>query len=60
MPGDHRTLGIDLDTQILFGNKSPPPTRFQQVRGVQSNAIPTVQCFCDLTVQGWEKFNIAE
>jgi len=60
MPGDHRTLGIDLDTQILFGNKSPPPTRFQQVRGVQSNAIPTVQCFCDLTVQGWEKFNIVE
>jgi len=60
MPGDHRTLGIDLDTQILFGNKSPPPTRFQQVRGVQSNAIPTVQRFCDLTVQGWEKFNIVE
>jgi len=60
MPGDHRTLGIDLNMQILFGNKSPPPSRFTQVRGVQSNAIPTVQCFCELTVQGWEKFAIAE
>jgi len=60
MPGDHRTMGIDLDTQILFGNKSPPPSRFTQVRGVQSNAIPTVQRFCELTVKGWEKFAIAE
>jgi len=60
MLGDHHTLGIDLDTQILFGNKSPPPSRFAQVRGVQSNAIPTVQQFCEPLVQGWEKFAIAE
>jgi len=23
MPGDHQTLGIDLDTRILFGNQPP-------------------------------------
>jgi len=60
MSGNHHTLGIDLDMQILFGNKSPPPSRFTQVQGVQSNAIPTVQWFCELMVKGWEEFAIAE
>jgi len=60
MPGDHRTLGINLDTWTLFGNQPPPPEQHVQTRGVNFNAIPTVQRFCTLATKGWEKMNIPE
>jgi len=58
MPGDHRTLGIDFDTKILFGNHEPPTLRYAQQRGVNSNAIPTVHRFCEIVTKGWHDTNI--
>jgi len=50
LPGDHRTLGVDIDTTILFGNKLPPTICTYQ-RGVNSNAFPTVPEFCKEVVK---------
>jgi len=58
MPGDHRTLGADFDIGILFGNKTPPPTRYTQTRGVQSNATPTVKRYCEIVTDKWERMQI--
>jgi len=60
MPGDHQTIRIDLDTCMLFGNQPPPSMHYTQTRGVNSNAIPTVQWFCTLVMKGWEKLAIKE
>ena len=60
MPGDHRTLGADFDTSILFGNKSPPPTRYTQTRGVQSNALPLVKRYCEIVTEKWSQMQIPE
>jgi len=46
LKGDHRTLGLEFDHHILFGNKIPPIPSLQQ-RGVYSNAYPTVCSFND-------------
>jgi len=53
LSGDHRTLGVDIDTTILFGNKLPTmlPTSH---RGVNSNAYPTVPEFCKAVVEKCE------
>jgi len=45
LSGDHRTLGVDIDTTILFDNKLPPMMNNYH-RGVNSNAYPTVPEFC--------------
>jgi len=58
MPGDHRTLGIDFDTKILFGNHEPPTLRYAQQQGVNSNAIPTVHHFCKIVTKGWHDIDI--
>jgi len=57
MPGDHRTIGIDLDPMILFGHKAPSE-KFRIQRGVNSNAFPTVKLFSQLVSEQWERQNI--
>jgi len=57
LSGNHRTLGVDIDTTILFGNK-PPPTIQTHYRGVNSNAFPTVPEFCKEVVQQCENHNL--
>jgi len=44
LTGDHRTLLLDFNSHILFGN-APPPAKFIYLRGVHSNSIPTVTKF---------------
>ncbi len=60
MPGDHCTLGVDFDTNILFGNKHPPPTRYMQTQDVQSNALPLVKWYCEIVTEKWDQMQIPE
>jgi len=56
--GDHRTLIVDFDSSLLFGNAFPiAPTKMQ--RGVYSNMIPIVKRFCQLASEGCDKAQIA-
>jgi len=43
--GDHRLLGVDFDTDILFGNKPANPAK-NLLRGVNSNNEQLVTKFC--------------
>jgi len=53
IPGDHRMLGIDLDQDILFGNKLPLPTT-PSIRGVSSNDMLAVREFNDRVTEECE------
>jgi len=50
LSGDHRTMGIEFDHDILFGQKVPsPPPLFK--RGIYSTAYPTVCKFNDIVAE---------
>jgi len=59
LSGDHHTLGVDIDTTILFSNKIPPLMQTHQ-RGVNSNAYPTVPEFCKEVVKKCEEHQLFE
>jgi len=46
LTGDHRTLGLEFDHDVLFGQKIPH-TQHIATRGVYSNAFPTIRQFND-------------
>jgi len=46
--------------KTLFGNQPLPSHQLIQSRGVNSNAIPTVQCFCMIANKQWEHKAIPE
>jgi len=46
LTGDHRTIGLEFDHDILFGQKIPNNEHTSK-RGVYSNAYPTVRKFND-------------
>jgi len=54
---DHQTLGVDIDTTILFGNKLPPMMQ-TYYRGINSNAYPTVPEFCKEVVEKCENHQL--
>jgi len=41
--GDHRMLGLEFDTNMIFGNKLPQPEENKATQGVSSNNMLTVQ-----------------
>ncbi len=47
LPGDHRTLGLEFDHDVLFGQKIPQSAHSPQ-RGIFSTAYPTVRKFNDM------------
>jgi len=57
--GDHRLLGIDLDPEILFGNRSLPLAKLQE-RGVNSRHELKCTKFCKQVVTKCLQFQIAE
>ncbi len=57
--GDHRLLGIDLDPEILFGNRSPPSVVMQK-RGVNSRHELKCTKFCKHVVTKCIDHRIAE
>jgi len=59
LSGDHRTLGVDIDTTILFGNKIPP-MMITYHRGINSNAYPTVPEFCKEVVEKCKNLQLFE
>jgi len=59
LTGDHRTLGVDLDATILFGNRLPTLI-FTFHRGVNSNAFPIVPEFCKAIVKQCEAHQLFE
>ncbi len=59
LSGDHRTLGVDIDTMILFENKLPPMMN-THYRGVNSNAYPTVPGFCKEVMKQCENHHLFE
>jgi len=56
--GDHRTLLMEFDSHMLFGNAAPSPHTMPS-RGVYSNTIPIVHRFCQLVGEGCDKAEIA-
>jgi len=59
LSGDHCTLGVDIDTMILFGNKIPPLMHTYHC-GINSNAYPTVPECCKAVVLQCENFCLFE
>jgi len=59
LSGDHRTLGVDINTTILFGKKLPPMMQ-THYRGINSNAYPTVPEFCKEVVEKCENHQLFE
>jgi len=57
LPGDHCTLGLDFNHDILFGNKLPIPTQGPE-RGIYSNDMPTVREFNDRVSEACENANL--
>jgi len=57
--GDHRLLGVDLDPEIIFGNRSLPLTKVQ-IRGVNSRHELKCTKFCKRVVTKCLQFQIAE
>ncbi len=55
---DHRTLIVEFDSNMMFGNASRDPLTTQ--RGVYSNTIPIVKQFCEIAGAGCEKAQIAQ
>ena len=57
LSGDHHTIGVEFDHDILFGQKvlSPPPS-FK--RGIYSMAYPTVCKFNDVVAEECAKLNL--
>jgi len=51
---DHRTMGLEFDHDVLFGQKVPHSDYIIR-RGVYSNAYPTVRKFNDDIAQACEK-----
>jgi len=47
LQGDHRTLILEFDKKMLFGNK-PILAPFNNPRGANSHSLPLVQKFCRL------------
>ena len=54
LTGDHRTLGLEFDHDILFGHKIPRQDIGYQ-HSVYSNAYPTVRQFNDTVASACEK-----
>jgi len=50
LTGDHRTLGLEFDHDVLFGQKFPRNELYTS-RGIYSNAYPTVRKFNDEVAQ---------
>jgi len=57
--GDHRLLGLDFDTDLLFGNSRTNPMPTPQ-RGVNSKHELHVAKFCKETIADCNKHRIAE
>ena len=57
LTGDHRTVGLEFDHHILFGNKLPPVAPLQS-RGVYSNAYPIVRRFNDNVAKACSNSNL--
>jgi len=57
--GDHRLLGVDLDPEILFGNRSVSITKLQE-RGVNSRHELKCTKFCKLVVTKCLQSQLAE
>jgi len=59
LSGDHRTVIVDLDSNVLFGitNTKIRPT---YVRGVNSQAQPTVTKFCRIALKASDRLKISE
>jgi len=57
LPGDHRTLGLDFDYDILFGHKLPLPELPREC-GVHSNDLPTVRTFNDNVAKACDQLNL--
>jgi len=57
--GDHRTLILEFDQKLLFGNK-PLLTPFYTTRGTNSHSLPLVQKFCRLATRAYNQSNILD
>ncbi len=57
LSGDHRTLGLEFDHDILFGCKVPMTTPTPQ-RGIYSTAYQTVRKFNDMVAQACQQHNL--
>jgi len=57
LSGDHRTIGLEFDHDVLFGQKVPsPPPSFK--RGIYSRAYPTVRKFNDIVAKDCAQLNL--
>jgi len=57
LTGDHRTVGLEFDHHILFGNKLPLVAPLQS-RGVYSNAYPIVRKFNNNVAEACSNSNL--
>jgi len=57
LTGDHRTLLLDFDSRVLFGNAAPP-LYIAQRHGVYSNTIPLVNKFSHMVGKGCDEANL--
>ncbi len=57
--GDHRLLGVDFDTDILFGNAPAPMLQLNQ-RGVNSRHEQKVAKFCKTVISQCTRHQLAE
>jgi len=57
LSGNHQTMGIEFDHNILFGHKLPQLKQTYQ-RGLHSNAYPTVRKYNDLVAAECAKQNL--
>jgi len=57
LSGNHQTLGLEFNHDILFGVKNPPMTPYFH-RGIYSTAYTTVRKFNDVVAQECAKHNL--
>jgi len=57
LSGDHRTLGLEFDHDVLFGRKVPLPTPTPQC-SIYSTAYQTVQKFNNMVAQACKQHNL--
>ncbi len=60
MPGDHRTIGVEFNSAVLFGYADLPPVRHFSIRGTNSNAQTKVTLYSKKVAYEWDRQNIQE
>ncbi len=59
MPGDHRTIGVDFDPEILFGYRELPPNQYMSIR-INSQVQTQITLYSTKVAYKWNWQEIQE